>query len=144
MNGITRREIFHDLPDFLTREATGEIRLSGHRIGLFHVVHYYNEGYSAEMLVCQFPTLPLALIHKVIGFYLENKADTHHALATAWCARAAIDFADLIRDGRTPKTLLRTPAGRCRINTVPSLTWVASGAFHEHRYADGPFAGHAN
>jgi uncharacterized protein (DUF433 family) len=64
-----------NLRDFLTREATAEIRLSGHRIGLYHVVHYYNEGYSAEMLVCQFPTLPLALIHKVIGFYLENKGD---------------------------------------------------------------------
>jgi uncharacterized protein (DUF433 family) len=64
-----------NLPDFLTRDAAGEIRLSGHRIGLFHVVHYYNEGYSAEMLVCQYPTLPLALIHKVIAFYLENKAD---------------------------------------------------------------------
>jgi uncharacterized protein (DUF433 family) len=64
-----------NLPDFLARDATGEIRLSGHRIGLFHVVHYYNEGYSAEMLVCQYPTLPLAHIHKVIAFYLENKAD---------------------------------------------------------------------
>src|SRR5476649_968434 len=64
-----------NLPDFLTTEAPGEIRLSGHRIGLFHVVHYYNEGYSAEMLVCQYPTLPLALIHKAIAFYLENKGE---------------------------------------------------------------------
>ena len=32
-------------------------------------------GYSAEILVCQYPTLPLSLIHKVIEFYLENKAD---------------------------------------------------------------------
>ncbi len=63
------------LPEFLTCETTGEIRLSGHRIGLYHIVKYYNEGYSAEMLACQYPTLPLALIHKVLGFYLENKAD---------------------------------------------------------------------
>ena len=61
-----------NLPDFLSREATGEIRLSGHRIGLYHVVQYYNDGHSAEMLACQYPTLPLSLIHKVIGFYLEN------------------------------------------------------------------------
>jgi uncharacterized protein (DUF433 family) len=61
------------LPDFLTQDAaTGEIRLSGHRIGLYHLVHYYNEGYSPEMLVCQYPTLPLALVHKVIAHYLEN------------------------------------------------------------------------
>jgi uncharacterized protein (DUF433 family) len=64
-----------NLPDFLTRAATGEIRLTGHRIGLYHVVQYYNDGYSAEMLMCQYPTLPLALIHKVLGFYLENKLD---------------------------------------------------------------------
>ena len=63
-----------NLPDFLTCEATGEIRLRGHRIGLYHVVQYYNDGYSAEMLACQYPTLPLALIHHTIGFYLENKA----------------------------------------------------------------------
>jgi uncharacterized protein (DUF433 family) len=60
------------LSDFLSQDATGEIRLTGHRIGLFHLVHYYNEGYSPEMLVCQFPTLPLSLVHKAIAFYLEN------------------------------------------------------------------------
>jgi uncharacterized protein (DUF433 family) len=63
------------LPDFLTCHEKGEIRLSGHRIDLFHLVSYYNDGYSAEMLLGQFPTLNLALIHKVIAFYLENKAD---------------------------------------------------------------------
>ena len=38
-----------NLPDFLTPEPTGEIRVTGHRIGLFHIVQYYNDGYSAEM-----------------------------------------------------------------------------------------------
>jgi uncharacterized protein (DUF433 family) len=63
------------LPDFLTRESTGEIRLTGHRVGLYHLVHYYNDGYSAEMLACQFPGLPLALIHKSIAFYLDNTVE---------------------------------------------------------------------
>ena len=63
------------LPDFLTEHEYGDIRLTGHRIGLFHVVKYYNEGYSPEMLVEQFPTLELALIHKVIAFYLENRVE---------------------------------------------------------------------
>jgi hypothetical protein len=48
------------LPDFL-QDTSGEIRLTGHRIGLFHLVHYYNEGSSAEMLLSQFSSLPLAL-----------------------------------------------------------------------------------
>jgi uncharacterized protein (DUF433 family) len=62
------------LPDFLVQTSHGELLLKGHRIGLQHVVHYYNEGYSPEMLLGQFPTLSLAMIHKVIGFYLEHKA----------------------------------------------------------------------
>jgi uncharacterized protein (DUF433 family) len=69
------------LPDFLSQE-NGDIRLSGHRIGLYHVVTRYQEGYSAEMLACQFPTLTLALIHKVIAFYLENQAEVDAYLAT--------------------------------------------------------------
>jgi uncharacterized protein (DUF433 family) len=64
------------LPDFLTQLPDGEITLTGHRIGLYHIVHYYQEGFSAEMLACQYPTLPLALIHKTIGFYLENQTET--------------------------------------------------------------------
>lgn len=64
-----------EIPQFLTKTPDGEILLKGHRVGLFHVLHYYNEGYSPEMLVGQFPTLPLALIHKVIAFYLENRDD---------------------------------------------------------------------
>jgi uncharacterized protein (DUF433 family) len=63
------------LPDFLVDHPDGEIRVTGHRIGLFHIVRYYNEGYSPEMLSEQFPTLSLALIHKVIAFYLENRAE---------------------------------------------------------------------
>ena len=63
------------LPDFLTEHSYGEIRLTGHRIGLEHVVQLYKEGFSPEMLHEQYPTLPLALIHKVIAFYLENQAE---------------------------------------------------------------------
>ncbi len=64
-----------NLPDFLINHADGEIRLSGHRIGLYHVVDRYQEGYSPEMLHEEFPTLPLALIHEVIAFYLENQTE---------------------------------------------------------------------
>ena len=64
-----------NLPDFLKNDNAGDIRIMGHRIGLYHVVQYYNEGYSVEMLACQYPDLSLALIHKVLGFYLENKPD---------------------------------------------------------------------
>jgi uncharacterized protein (DUF433 family) len=63
------------LPDFLTEHPYGEIRLTGHRIGLEHVVQFYKEGFSPEMLHEHYPTLPLALVYKVIAFYLENRAE---------------------------------------------------------------------
>ena len=69
------------LPDCLTEDPSGSIRLTNHRIGLDHFVYFYNQGYSPEMLLGQFPTLSLALIHKLIAFYLENQksVDTYVA-----------------------------------------------------------------
>lgn len=63
-----------DLPDFLTRTKFEEIRLTGSRIGLLHVVRYFNQGASPEMIVARFPTLRLAHVYKVIAFYLDNRA----------------------------------------------------------------------
>src|SRR5262245_11613393 len=76
------------LPDFLTEWPGGEIVLTGHRIGLYSVVNCFNEGYSPEMIVCEFPTLPLALVYKVIGFYLENEKEVDQYVAKT---RAEID-----------------------------------------------------
>ncbi len=64
-----------NLPEYLTRDADGYIHVAGHRIGLGDVVYYYNEGYSAEALLDVFPTLAHAVVHKVIAFYLEHRAD---------------------------------------------------------------------
>ena len=64
-----------NLPDFLTRDPQGVIRLTGHRIGLYHVVDRFREGYTPEMIREEFPTLPLVLVYKVIAFYLEAPAE---------------------------------------------------------------------
>lgn len=64
-----------NLPEFLSNDDGGFIHLVGHRIGLHHVVRLYNDGYSPEMLAEEYPTLSLALIHKVIAFYLENQRE---------------------------------------------------------------------
>lgn len=69
------------LPSFLTQDAKGFIHVTGHRVGLHHLVHYYREGFSAEMLACEYPSLSLALIHKVIAFYLENRMDVESYIA---------------------------------------------------------------
>ena len=60
------------LPEFL-EESDGEIRITGHRISIVDLLYYYREGYTSEMLAARYPTLTLARIHYVIGFYHENQ-----------------------------------------------------------------------
>ncbi|MHB1424933.1 MAG: DUF433 domain-containing protein [Gemmataceae bacterium] len=64
-----------NLPEFLTEWSFGEIVLTGHRIGLYHVMVFHRDGYTAEMLHEQFPSLPLNLIEKVLAFARENQAE---------------------------------------------------------------------
>lgn len=71
-----------NLPDYLTLEPDGHIHLTGHRIGLQDLVYYYNEGYSPEAILDALPTLSLAIIHKVIGFYLEDQVKVDAYVAT--------------------------------------------------------------
>jgi uncharacterized protein (DUF433 family) len=63
------------LPDFLIDHPDGEIRLTGHRVGLYTVVRDYKEGATAEQMAEEYPSLDLEHIRKVIGFYLENRLE---------------------------------------------------------------------
>jgi uncharacterized protein (DUF433 family) len=69
------------LPEYLSQDADGDIHVTGHRVGLHDVVFYYNEGYSPEALLEAFPTLSLALVHKIIAFYLENADEVNAYVA---------------------------------------------------------------
>ncbi|MCI0376780.1 MAG: DUF433 domain-containing protein [Gemmataceae bacterium] len=71
------------LPEHLTKDNYGYIHVTGHRIGLQDLVHFYNEGHSPESLLDVFPTLSLAVIHKVIAFYLENRAEVDAYVASS-------------------------------------------------------------
>ena len=53
------------LPDSLSVDEFGHVRCAQHRIGLEDIVSYFNEGYSPELIVGVFPTLPLSV--PVIG-----------------------------------------------------------------------------
>jgi uncharacterized protein (DUF433 family) len=61
-------------PDFLDADDSGFFSIRGHRIGLHHIIRHYINGGSPEMIAAHYPTLPLATVHKVIAFYLENQA----------------------------------------------------------------------
>jgi uncharacterized protein (DUF433 family) len=63
------------LPAYLTRDALGEIRLTGHRIGLYSVVRSYREGATSLQIQKEFPTLPQDLIEQVLEFYAANQAE---------------------------------------------------------------------
>jgi uncharacterized protein (DUF433 family) len=105
------RTVTMHLPDFLL-EQDGEVRLSGHRISLFHLLSFYQEGFSAEMLREQFPTLSMALIHKVLGFYWENKAELD---ALLFRTREQLNAARATGDP------LEVVALRARLATTPTV-----------------------
>lgn len=64
-----------NLPDFLAAADLGFVHLAGSRVGLHHVVRAYNEGRSPEGIAEDFPTLPLATVHRCIAFYLDHRQE---------------------------------------------------------------------
>ncbi len=69
-----------NLPEFLVRDDYDEIRIRSTRVSLCDILFDYNQGESAESIAVQFPHVPLATVHKVIAFYLENKVDSDRYL----------------------------------------------------------------
>jgi uncharacterized protein (DUF433 family) len=69
------------LPTFLTKMKYGDIRLTGHRIDLLHMVDLYNEGKTAEEICYEFDTLDIQLVRQVIEFYLANKSEVDKYVA---------------------------------------------------------------
>jgi uncharacterized protein (DUF433 family) len=88
-NDIISGELLRQLPDFLEQHGGEEIYLKGHRVTLENLCFYYREGYTAEMLREQFPTVSLLQIHKVIVFYLENRDAIDEYLTKCQVARDA-------------------------------------------------------
>jgi uncharacterized protein (DUF433 family) len=80
-----------DLPEFLTQDKFGYIHPVGHRVGIRHVLELYRDGYTADRLVDEFPTLSLTLIRDIIAFYEANRAevDAYIARCQAEVARQA-------------------------------------------------------
>jgi uncharacterized protein (DUF433 family) len=95
--------LIRKLPPDLHWHRDGEIRLVGHRVGLYHIVFYHNQGLSPDTLRRQFPTLEPSLIQRIVSFYLENRdavdeyvahyqAELDQLRASGVHARAVIEF----------------------------------------------------
>ncbi len=58
----------------LAEDADGVIRVSGTRITLESVIAAFHEGGTAEEISQQYPSLPLADVYAVIGYYLRHRS----------------------------------------------------------------------
>ncbi|GJM41987.1 MAG: hypothetical protein DHS20C20_22690 [Ardenticatenaceae bacterium] len=54
-------------------DGHGTIRIGGTRVRLDTVIYAFNQGYTAEEILSQFPALKLADIYGVISYYLNNR-----------------------------------------------------------------------
>jgi uncharacterized protein (DUF433 family) len=57
----------------LNADSKGTIRVGGTRVRLDTVVYAFNQGYTAEEILSQFPSLELADIYGVISYYLNHR-----------------------------------------------------------------------
>jgi uncharacterized protein (DUF433 family) len=64
-----------ELPDFLSIDDGGFIHVTGRRVGLHHVLRAYHEGLSPEEIALEYSSLQLAVVHKIIAYYLEHRED---------------------------------------------------------------------
>lgn len=69
------------------------MRLAGTRVSLDSVVYAFVEGATPEEIAQSFPTLDLAVIYSVIGYYLQNRAEVEQYLA-----RRAVEREEIKRE----------------------------------------------
>jgi uncharacterized protein (DUF433 family) len=115
MERCSERERAVTLPDFLAIDEHDEWTIRGTRVGLFHFLHDYDQGESAESLAVQFPQIGLATVHKVIAFYLENREEVDR-----YWERYARDLDAIRSQGpRLPLAELRERLGGKKASSVP-------------------------
>jgi uncharacterized protein (DUF433 family) len=56
-------------------DTNGVVRVAGTRVTLDTVVAAFNDGATAEEIVYQYPSLHLADVYAVIGYYLRQRPD---------------------------------------------------------------------
>ncbi len=59
----------------LQADADGVIRIAGTRVTLETLITAFSEGATAEEIVQQYPSLTLADVYSVIGYYLRRSAE---------------------------------------------------------------------
>ncbi|HXG66547.1 MAG TPA: DUF433 domain-containing protein [Blastocatellia bacterium] len=99
----------------LTLDAEGVARIAGTRVSLDSVVFAFEEGSTPEEIVQQYPSLDLADVYSVIGYYLQHRAEVKDYLRQRQNQRQVIreeiesrfppqGMRDRLLARRTPKT----------------------------------------
>ena len=57
----------------LNMDNNGVIRVGGSRVRLDTVIYTFNEGYTAEEIVSQYPILRLADVYTALAYYLNHQ-----------------------------------------------------------------------
>ena len=64
----------------LSADEAGVLRVAGTRVSLDSVVYAFDEGATPEEIAQDFPTLDLAAIYSVLGYYLQNRDEVKEYL----------------------------------------------------------------
>lgn len=92
------------LEDYFDFLEPNVIRIKGHRIGLEQIVELFGEGYSAEQIQLELPTLSLEEVYATIAYYLRNQAEIDAYMSQ----QAAIVEGELrAAAGREPSTAMK-------------------------------------
>ena len=66
-----------DQPIPLTTDADGVVRVGNTRVTLDTIVAAFREGTTPETIAQQYPSLALADVYAVIGYYLYHRPEVH-------------------------------------------------------------------
>ncbi len=66
-----------DQPIPLTTDADGVVRVGNTRVTLDTVIAAFREGATPETIAQQYPSLALADVYAVIGYYLNHRPEVH-------------------------------------------------------------------
>jgi len=69
-----------DQPIPLVADADGVVRVANTRITLDTVIAAFREGATPETIAQQYPSLALADVYAVIGYYLNHRPEVHSYL----------------------------------------------------------------
>lgn len=70
-----------DTPVPLKTDADGVVRVGATRVPLDTVIAAFKEGATAEEIVGQYPSLALAEVYAVIGYYLQHQDEVEAYLS---------------------------------------------------------------